>query len=260
MYPMSWASRRRFLYASGVILFFGLLIGIPVLMYLSEPARCDDGVMNGGETGVDMGGPCRLLDERYLVPHTVLWTRAMPVRGGAHSVVAYVENPNPAAGVMRAPYRFKLYDERSVIVAERTGTAFIMPGGTTPIFEGAIDTGNRAVSRAYFEFTAPLVWERMYDTSEPIQVLSKNITNATAVPRLEAMIENKSVAELRDVELVAVVFDTIGNAFAASATIVPLLHDGERKELVFTWPEAFTYLPGRIDVLPIREPQYVKPL
>lgn len=244
------------MFLSGIFLFFGILLGIPVAMYIYEPARCDDGVQNGGETMVDKGGPCRLLDERALSPHAIVWTRALPVRGGSYSVTAYVENPNLNAGVMTAPYRFKLYDDESVLVTQREGTAFIMPGATTPVFEGGIDTGNRFVSRAFFEFTAPLVWERMYDVSKPLTVLSKNIVNANSAPRLQATVENTSVIDFREVQFVATVYDTVGNAFAGSSTLVPLLEDGERREIVFTWPEAFKYLPGRIDVLPLMRPSY----
>jgi hypothetical protein len=51
-----------------------------------------------------------------------------------------------------------------------------------------------------------------------------------------------------------VVFDTAGNAFAGSSTVVPVLTDGERQEIVFTWPDPFPFVPGRIDVLPSLEP------
>lgn len=256
---MSWASRRRAAYTFGTILFFGVVLGGPLAYwYLSIPETCEDGIQNGSETAVDKGGSCPLLDERMLSPHAIVWTREFSVRDGTYNVVAYVENPNENAGVFLAPYRFKLYDARNVLVAEREGASYIMPGTITPVFEGAIDTGNRSVARAYLEFTAPLVWERMYDATKPIAIESKNVTDANSAPRLVVTVRNTSVIDLRDVQFVASVFDTAGNAFAGSSTVVPLLNDGERKEIVFTWPDPFLYVPGRIDVLPTVRPSATK--
>lgn len=251
---MSWASRRRFAYLSVIFGVIAVIVGIPLAMWLYRPATCFDGIQNQGETAVDMSGPCTLLDPRTLTAHAILWARAFPTRDGMHNAIAYVENPNDDAGVFLTPYRFRLYDERNVLVAEREGATFVMPGTITPVFEGAINTGNRTVARAYFEFMAPLVWERMTDSTALIAVLSKDMQDAATRPRLTAVVHNTSVADLRDVVFVAVVFDTAGNAFAGSSTIVPMLSDGEKKEIVFTWPDAFEYLPGRIDVIPVLAP------
>jgi hypothetical protein len=252
---MSWASRRRTLYTLGTILFFGLLFGLPAFYwYANLPETCTDGVQNGDETAVDKGGSCPLLDERLLSPHAILWTREFTVRDGTYNVVAYVENPNEGAGVVQAPYRFKLYDARNSLVAERDGSTYLMPGTVTPIFEGSIDTGNRSVARAYLEFTAPLVWVRMSDAARSIQIESKSVDSANDSPRLVAIVRNTSVVDILDVEFVATLFDTAGNAFAGSSTVVPRLKEGERMEIVFTWPERFLYVPGRIDVVPSVRP------
>jgi len=255
---MSWASRRRFTYLASIFGIVAILVSIPLAMWYYEPATCFDGVQNQGETAIDRSGPCQLLDPRALSPHTILWARAFSTRSGMHNAVAYVENPNGTAGVARAPYRFRLYDERNVLVAEKEGSTFVMPGTITPVFVGAVDTGNRAVIRAHFEFTAPLVWERMYDTTKPIVVVSKEMKDANAAPRLVAVIENTSVESFRDIQFVASVYDTVGNAFAGSSTVVPILEDGERREITFTWPERFEYQPGRIDVTPVLEPSYTE--
>lgn len=259
---MSWASRRRFLYIFVFLLIVGSLTLIPLVRYLYEPGNCSDGKMNNGETAIDKGapdGPCRLLDERTLLPTTIVWSRAMPVRmpgaeQGSFSAVAYVENPNTNAGVMEAPYIFRLYDENNVLVAEVEGVTPIIPGNVTPVFVGGINTGFRKATRAFFEFTAPLVWHRLYDATEPITVPTKEIVDANTEPRLNAVIRNGSVVDLKDTQFVAIVFDTAGNAFAGSATEVQFLERGKQQDVAFTWQDPFPYLPGRIDVLPIMKP------
>lgn len=251
---MRWAARRRAFYITGVALFFAVSIGVPLYFWLDEVPTCKDGVQNQNETAVDRGGPCPLLDERALIPHAVEWSRAFPVRSGAYSAVAYIENPNEQGGVLEASYRFRLYDENNVIVAERSGAAFIMPGQVTPVFEGDIPTGNRRVSRTYFEFTGPLVWERLKDTSGDVRILNQRVTETDSAPRLSAVAENISVRDLRELAFVAVVFDPAGNALAASRTILARLPGGERNDLVFTWPEPFERAVGRVDIIPLLEP------
>ncbi len=258
---MTWASRRRTIYLSGIALFFALLIGIPLYFYLDEPETCEDGIQNQGETAVDKGGPCPLLDERVLTPYAVEWTRGFQVRNpdsigsGSYNALAYVDNPNEHGGVMEASYRFKLYDENNVIVTEREGVTYIMPGAVTPVFEGSIDTGNRVASRAFFEFSSPLVWERLDDRSRLIVIENKQVRDATTYPRLSAVARNTSVTDLYNTKFVAVIFDPAGNAMAASQTILDSLPAGESRPIVFTWPKAFTSPTGKIDITPLLSPE-----
>ncbi len=252
--PMSWASRRRTFYLSGVLLFFVVLVGIPLAVYLYRPATCEDGVMNQEETAIDRGGPCPILDENFLSPHSVLWSRAFRVRDGSYNAVAYVQNPNDGAGVLSAPYRFGLYDENNVLVAESEGTMFIMPLAVTPVFAGPIDTGNRAVARTYFEFTGPLTWQRLVNVTSAVAIGNKQVSDIAAVPRVDALVSNVSVAPIRDITFVAVAFDPAGNAFAASLTTVPSLAPKEGVQITFTWPEPFPYPVGRLDILTVLPP------
>jgi len=253
---MSWAMRRRFLYALSVGIFLLVIGGVPVAYYfLSQPPSCTDGVQNQGETGADLGGPCPLADENALAPSSVDWARSFKIRDGLYSATAYIENSNGSAGFEMRPYKFSLYDTQNILIAERTGYAYAMPGGITPVYEPDIDTGNRVAVHTFFEFTAPAKWLHLSDTASVIKVTNRVLTGETDSPRLEATITNTDVSPRTDVEFVAVIFDTAGNAFAASATKVDRMEPGESKQIVFTWPNAFTLQVGRIDIIPVSPPK-----
>lgn len=257
---MSWASRRKAAYAGGVIAFFAVLIGAPIAYYvLTIPPTCSDGIKNGDETGVDTGGSCPLLDPALLHRPSIVWSRSFRVRDGTYSAAAYIENSNAGAGVRYAAYRFGLYDANNILVAERFGTTFLMPGTVTPVLEGRIDTGYREVARTYFEFTQPLTWERMKDTALPVSISGKQLTDSDSVPRLTAMASNGSVTDILAPSFVAVLFDPAGNAFAASATRLDRLAAGGSAELIFTWPDPFAIPAGRIDVIPLVTPLVLRP-
>lgn len=252
---MSWASRRKTAYATGVGLFFAIIIGGPLAYwYLSIPPTCIDGIQNQGESDIDRGGPCPLLDDEALTPPGLLWTRSFRVRDGAYSAVAYIQNPNADAGVRAVRYRFGLYDERNVLVTERTGITYIMPGSVTAVFEGNIETGSRVVAHTYFEFVQSPQWERLVDTSIVLEILETEISDTDTMPRLTAHVRNTSVREIRDIKLVAIVSDPAGNAFTASQTALPIIEPGESEQITFTWPSPFNVTVGRVMVVPMSPP------
>ena len=255
---MSWASRRRGIYLLGIISFLIIVIGIPIAKYIYQTPTCTDGKQNQGETAPDKGGPCPILDERALSPASILWSLSFSVPDGSYSSVAYVVNENANAGVRQVSYRFGLYDESNVPVAERVGKMFVMPLSITPAYEMKIDTGNRKVSHTYFEFTEPLIWERLKSGAAVISISNKEITDIGSSPRLEAIAENVSIAPVLDLSFVTVIFDSTGNARATSMTSLARLDAGEKQKIVFTWPNPFTSSVGRIDIFPLVRPSSLK--
>lgn len=250
--------RRRILYLGTILILFGLLVGVPLMYkFLTIPETCDDGKQNQGETAPDRGGPCLLLDERFLSPYGVLWARTFKVREGYYNAVAYIENPNEGAGVSEVNYRFRLFDDKNVLVADQSGKTFVMPGGVTPVFSAAIPTGNRAALRAFFNFTSPLSWRKASDTAKAIIISNKKMEDAAGSPRLSADVENTTVAPMRELSFVASIFDPQGNSFASSATVVPYLGPGQKTQIVFTWPHAFPMQVGRIDVIARVPPAFI---
>ncbi len=256
---MSWASRRRFAYVAGVFLFFAAIISIPAVILLYKPATCFDGIQNQGETDVDKGGPCVLLDPRMLQPATVLWTRSFRIRangrgGGIYTSVAYIENINKNAGALNVGYHIGLYNDQNVVLDERSGVVSIMPGTITPVFETGIDTGRSMVTHTYFTFTDTPVWQRASNLATALHVDNTQMTNELSAPRLSADVANAAVADITNPSFVAVLFDTAGNAFSASETALSRIAAGEKQSIVFTWPAPFTSTVGQIDILPLLSP------
>jgi len=251
---MNWASQRRFLYIMGIILFFVALASIPLTMWLYEPATCFDDIQNQTETAIDRGGPCKLLDARSLIPRSILWTRPFLARKGVHSAVAYIENPNQDAGVKEAPYRIRIYDDKNVLVGEREGITPVMPGTITPVFEGEMMSGERLATRAFLEFIAPLVWERLRDHSQNIKISDREVKDIESAPQVSAVVTNDDVINFRDVEIVAVIFDTAGNAFAASRTVLPRLDARDVVPITFTWSQPFIRRVSRVDIMVVVPP------
>ena len=67
---------------------------------------------------------------------------------------------------------------------------------------------------------------------------------------MRAEIENITFDDFTDVPVVAIVYDTDGNAMAASQSFISEIGDGERQALIFTWPRPFPRDLSRIEVTP----------
>lgn len=236
---MSWASERRFGYAFGTAAVLLLLTGGIFFALYYEPATCFDGRENGEELGVDCGGSCERLCAFEVAPLKILWSRVFEVSPGKYNAVAYVENPNRHAGIRNISYKFQVLDQAGTVITQREGEAFITPGGISPIFESDIRTGDYVPSRTFFEFTSEPAWYRGQSTGQALSVTGTRLLDTATRPRIDAVLENNSLEEFKDVEVVGVVFASDGNAVAASRTVVDLLPKRGSFPLVFTWPRPF---------------------
>lgn len=243
-----WATNRKLMYLSGVAGFFAVVVGIPLYFILDKPPTCFDGKLNQNERGVDCGGACMLVCRQDSSPVSVLWSRTFQVSNSVFNSVAYIENPNADAIAFNIPYVFRVFDGQNILITERTGVTNIIDNGIVPIFEGAIDMGWRKPVRTFFEFTREPVWIKKPKLPRLV-TSTRDIQNADTAPRLEAEINNMEVYEVRNIEVVATIFDAKENAIAVSRTIVPILAGQSSKKLIFTWPRPFEQTASRIEVI-----------
>jgi hypothetical protein len=246
---MTWAARRKLLYASvvgGVLL---VVAGIPLYLWIDTPPSCFDGVRNLDELDIDCGGSCDLLCRSQVAPLSVAWSRAFKVAGGYYNVVAYLENPNFGAHAKQLWYRFGVYDRENVLIDMREGTTFITNSGAVPVFETGILTGAREPGRTFFEILTEPAWYRLQG-SPTVKVEGEKVLTPESAPRIEAIIRNDEPYEVSNVEVAVVVYDLSGNAMATSRTILKLLLPRERTPIFFTWPQPFPERVGRIEIVP----------
>jgi hypothetical protein len=185
---------------------------------------------------------------------SVLWARAFKVLPGRYNAVAYLENHNSNVAVDKINYRFRFADANNVYIGKREGSTFIPPSGKFAVFEPGIDIGNSIPVYVTFEFTESPQWITVpQDKINQLQVLVSNISlvNEDTSPVLSATIKNKSFFIIPSVRVVAILYDSSGNAVSASSTFIDTLSAGEQRGINFTWPEP---LPGKIiakEIIPL---------
>ena len=248
----SWAKQRQLMYGSAVFIFLALVIGTPVyVMFFNKAATCFDGKQNGNETGMDCGGQCIKACANEVSPQPiVIWARPFNVTNGLTNLVAYVQNPNVDYVADPVEYLFRVYDKDNVLIGTRIGKVSVPPSKVFPIFEQAFDAGFSKPVKAYFEFTEPLVWKKFSSSKPEFDVIDKRLINASSSPQLNATLVNKTIDTYRNIEVVALIYDTDGNAIAASRTIVDVLYGNSEAPLIFTWPNGFTANTSKIEIIP----------
>jgi len=238
---MTWALKRQIFYVSILLLFFlglGFLVSYP---YINKPATCSDGKQNGEETGIDCGGSCQIACIFEVDKLSILWARSFRVVPGRYNAVAYIENQNVDTAIYKIKYKFRFADANNVYIGKREGETSVPPAGKFAIFESAIDMGNSVPVYTSFEFTEAPVWVKVPpERTNELNIVVEDVNlEEDPLPRMSAVIKNKSLFLVPELNVVTILYDKLGNAISASRTYIDLLRGEESVDVTFTWPEKF---------------------
>jgi Mg-chelatase subunit ChlD len=232
-----WAFWRRVQYGAGFLTLVMLVLTGVYYAYWYMPPNCFDQVHNGDERGMDCGGNCVRICAFDVEPLRVVWAESFKIIDGQYNAVAYIENKNALIGTPRLPYVFRLYDDTGLIT-EREGATTLPINGVYPLFEGKIITGTRVPTRTEILFANDAaVWLPGKAGSEQFGLIKRELLSTDSKPRLIAQMENKSLDEAQDVEIVATIFDSKKKPLTVSRTVVEYFKGRTTQEVVFTWPE-----------------------
>lgn len=241
---MRWALQRQLLFALGALVILGAIGTGVYFTYFYTPSSCFDGVLNQDEEGIDCGGSCALLCQSPNI--SVMWARSIKVAPGVYHSVAMVRNPNTGASGT-VSYEVSLFDEDNILITRRGGALSIGPGEIAPLFEANIVTGERIPARTFVD-VLPGAFETTEREVSPVRVLNFDLDEEAL--RLTATIQNQGTARVADVRVIALLYNADDTLISASQTLSGTLDIGERKEVVFTWQEAFSEGVARTDIVP----------
>jgi hypothetical protein len=248
---ISWNTKKRLLYSFFTILFLSLLIGVPLYVkFFVKPPSCFDQKLNQNELETDCGGICERICRSEVNNPEVLFYRFFEVAQGVYNAVALIENSNDSFYATRVPYQMKFYDVDNVLIAESIGETLLSSKKTFPIIEYTIATNERKITRMSFEFLGDIKWQRGVFEDPDIEILEKNLRDDRGVQKLQAKIKNNEVYKVRNIPLIALLYDENDNLVAASHTLVDEVPAKGYFPIVFTWAEAFKNIPTKIDIIP----------
>lgn len=237
----SWSVRRKRLIFSIILFFLIILVGVPAFFLLYRAPTCFDGKQNGDETGIDCGGSCELLCSVESLPLLARGDpRIVSFSDDVFAVVAVFDNPNVGAEVRRAEYSIRLFEQDgSVPIKTFEGFVYIPKNSSFVVFEGPFNLSSRP-ARAVLEWKRDsLVWMRNPTPIPNIVLRDEVLSREETSPRLDVILQNTSLEEIRNIELTALVFDENSNIIASSKTFVDRVASGDSVPAVFIWPRPF---------------------
>jgi len=232
---LAWSVRRQLLYyAVAAVVAIFLIIIVWQALFLTT-ATCFDKRQNGGEAGADCGGPCSLLCQDTARAPVVLWARSFSVGPRAYAAAAYVQNQNPGAGARAVSYSFQLFDDKNLLIVEKTGVIDLPPVRTIAVVEPNINVGTRIVARTQFSFSTTASWSKVQeDAVVPVTVTGQQLSADGS--RLSATLVNDTLEDSPRVTVVGVLFDQYGTAIAASKSTINRIQRKSSQPIVLTWP------------------------
>jgi len=246
---MTWASRRQGVILGALAVIF-IVILVPILKPVVLPTpTCFDNNKNQGELGVDCSGPCKKICAVEAARVSVMWVRSFEVAPGVYSSVAYLSNPNTSFEAKDVPYTLKLYDEKNILLAQRDGTVNIPAKTNFPIFQGGVSVGKLMVRESHFELNDEINWERTEDERPKLSV-SSPIIDTEEAPRVTVTIKNNNSELVKNLPIIAIVFNSEGNAIGASRTVLDKLAKNESADVSFTWLSPFGEKASRVEIYP----------
>lgn len=247
---LHWATKRKTVYTITAVFILVLPISIFWAIRAYDPATCFDGEQNQEEEGVDCGGPCDLFCAQGNDDLVVLWDRSIYLGGGEYNAVASVENNLNEAGIQKVQYLFTFYDQNGDLITKKIGSTFVNPGERFVIFEPRIKMGYRVPKTTFLKFQKEMEWVRTTEEPPKIIVEERKMSDLDTRPRLEATLRNPLLVKIENIEVVAVVYGTDGNAIGVSGTFIETFPRTSTRKAYFTWPRPFDGEVSRVDIVP----------
>ena len=227
------SAQRAFKKLTIILIVLSVLLGVGYLIFKPETPKCQNGIKDVGEDGVDCGGFC---EKACPVPDKpegvndirINWTQFVEDKANVYDFVASISNDNTSWGVQSVRYVFTYYDASGNKLGTREGTTFIMPRGDGSdqsikyLIEENVES-NIAINRVDLNLSN-FVWKQaegetavanMNEDIIEIQDPKFEMNTALKSYAVTGRTKNTSIYDFKRVDVNAVIFGPEGQLLAA---------------------------------------------
>lgn len=232
---------KQFVYGLVFIIVIVLVIIAFYAFFLKPASSCFDGIKNGGEQGIDCGGPCAKL---------CLPTGTQPISeigavdvftplAGHVTLLAQVVNPNANFAASVFDYTFNLYDSAGNILGTIPGTSFIYADQTKYLV-----VPNQAVSGTVDHATlviAPPAWIPAATLGSVPQFMFQNVaasSPASGTLAISGTVIDQDAASFSNLGIVAILKNSTGLPVGVSVTELDSISPNQPANFSVTYPIA----------------------
>ena len=230
-----------------IIIFSVTLLILGVLLYswiISGPKKsCFDGILNQDETEMDCGGICPACVLRAKNDIRVISSGFL--ESGIHNqydIYGEIENPNSDLGSSKFEYSFFLKDSDGTVIANKTGSGFILPGEKKYLVENNIEA--LAVPKTAELEIKNTEWIRFEGYEKPqLKIVNKNyrmIDSGVGFSEATGILRNEPPFEFTVIKLQMILKDEEQNIIALNSTVINSVRSNESREFRAFWPNRFS--------------------
>ena len=226
---------KQILYGSGYLAVLFLIIIAVYLVWLKPEPSCFDGRKNGGETGVDCGGPCLSCEIQTLAPLQVSWIKNFPV--GKNTVIATeIKNPNLNWGAENLSYVFHIYDIYDNEIYTLTKKSFVYSGEVKFLVEPNVNIEATQIGDIALSIS-DLNWKSQADFPRPETQIRGLKTESGPPIKISGLFLNDNSYGLSRAVIFGFLYNQKGDLISASKTELGKTGAFEEKSFQLTFPQ-----------------------
>lgn len=244
--------KRYIIIAIYLAIFF--LLGWRIYAWMKPVPTCFDLKQNQNEEGVDCGGVCQKQCEKTFQAQDLIIKEATFVSAGPemYDVMMRISNPNNQLGGSVFSYEFKLKDANENVLAQKSGTSFILPVESKYIIETGLESKTVPV-KIEATITTPK-WEEFFGYEKPeLNIYNKRyelISSGIGFSEAKGLLRNESSFDFSTIKINVVLRGEDGKPVAFNKTEMNTIKAGEERDFRLLWPINF---PGEVQGIPEME-------
>jgi hypothetical protein len=223
------------------------LIAFVIYRAMKPKETCTDKIKNQNEIDIDCGGICASCNKISAKDITVESKGLLESgRSGISDFWALVSNPNNSYGAKSFQYEIKVKDSSGMVIAQRSGSGFILPGEHKYVIENNLESANASNSIEFSILKTEWVEFNNYYEKPNLKVVNKNynlVTSGTGYSEVTGLLKNESPYDFSIIKIGIILKDSSGRVVALNSTEMRTVKSGEEREFKAYWPVRF---PGEV--------------
>lgn len=179
--------------------------------------------------------PCELIHIKEI---KVLSTKAILNQNDFYDIFAQIKNPNQNYGSGWVSYKFELYDLQNNLVAERSGSTFILPGQTKYLLQSKIKSAEQ-IEAVKLSFSS-IEWEKPEDYQAPEFVIKQKEyrlldDQGPKFSQAKGVLVNQNNFDFGKIDIDVLLFNSSYHLVGLNTIEIRTLLAGEEREFVVFW-------------------------
>lgn len=240
-------TRKRLIIGLVYLIFF-LAVFWSLYVFFRPKPNCTDGIRNQTETEIDCGGVCLKKCEKNVAQELIAGETGVVESStvGEYDFYGLVANPNNVYGSKAFSYEMKFKDENGLILAQKQGASFILPGDKKYIIENNIKLDKLPTSIDFSVFDSQWIELDEFYEKPDLKVVNKNyaeIGSGVGFSQAAGLLQNRSPFDFALIRIKVILRDAGGKIIALNATEMRTVNSGEDRDYRVSWPSRF---PGEV--------------